>query len=351
MNLILCPPLIFSRCAGPLPPCPCVQALENRVVQKQRQREEDAMWHGKLLDLVKKSEMREANDKDREMKLRTEMLTTLEEQVQELKNRKDEDERLKQEEARLMLERYELDMREAKQREEERQKMFAEKKVAIAKHNLVLRAEKEAEIRQQQEEDLRLLNAMLEKERMAEEAEQTYKNNLKQQAREYQAQLIELMKKEAVNEAASEAIRKAEQDKAWRKREEVWEQERAAREKLMADVIAVRKEQLHNKLNENKEAREVSLLEREKMIIEVEDTKRQEALEQKIRKNIAKNHQTEIIRQIEDARARMRRDMELAALEMEASRREEEAYQAKLQREMLNQKAPKNHGLKSTGLF
>jgi len=95
----------------------------------------------------------------------------------------------------------------------------------------------------------------------------------------------------------------------------------------------------------------VSLLEREKMMIEVEDTKRQEALEQKIRKNIAKNHQTEIIRQIEDARARMRRDMELAALEMEASRREEEAYQAKLQREMLNQKAPKNHGLKSTGLF
>jgi hypothetical protein len=41
------------------------------------------------------------------------------------------------------------------------------------------------------------------------------------QAREYQAQLIELMKKEAVDEAASEAIRKAEQDKAWRKREEV----------------------------------------------------------------------------------------------------------------------------------
>ena len=36
-----------------------------------------------------------------------------------------------------------------------------------------------------------------------------------------QAQLIELMKKEAVDEAASEAIRKAEQEKAWRKREEV----------------------------------------------------------------------------------------------------------------------------------
>ena len=34
-------------------------------------------------------------------------------------------------------------------------------------------------------------------------------------------------------QAASEAIREAEQDKAWRKREEVWEKEKGAREKLM----------------------------------------------------------------------------------------------------------------------
>jgi hypothetical protein len=93
--------------------------------------------------------------------------------------------------------------------------------------------------RRQQEEDLLLLNAMLDKERQAEEAEIAYKAVLKKQAssqksacnrslspcsrslltlvvwspqaREYQAQLIELMKKEAVDEAASEAIRQAEQ--------------------------------------------------------------------------------------------------------------------------------------------
>jgi hypothetical protein len=47
--------------------------------------------------------------------------------------------------------------------------LFALKKVAIAKHNAVLKAEKEAEIRRQQEEDLLLLNAMLDKERKAEE--------------------------------------------------------------------------------------------------------------------------------------------------------------------------------------
>jgi hypothetical protein len=58
-------------------------------------------------------------------------------QVRELKARKEEDQRLKQEEARLMKERFELDLREARQREEDRQKMFAEKKVCICARSRV----------------------------------------------------------------------------------------------------------------------------------------------------------------------------------------------------------------------
>lgn len=68
----------------------------------------------------------------------------------------------------------------------------------------------------------------------------------------------------------------------------------------------------------------------------------------------------------QEAKNAMRREMEIAALELEASRREEAAYQvglfpcfphtsrsskAKLAKEMLVQKPLKNHGLKSTGLF
>jgi len=93
---------------------------------------------------------------------------------------------------------------------------------------------------------------------------------LMKQARDYQAQLVELMKKEAVDEAASEAIRQAEQDKAWRKREETWEKEKAAREKLMQDVMVERRKQLEAKLGENKLARIAALDERERMMEEVE---------------------------------------------------------------------------------
>ena len=70
------------------------------------------------------------------------------------------------------------------------------------------------------------------------------------------------MKKEAVDEAASEAIRQAEQDKAWRKREEVWEKEKAARDKLMKDVMKARREQLESKLAHNRAERLAALEER-----------------------------------------------------------------------------------------
>eukprot|EP00960_Hanusia_phi_P058508 763911-Hanusia_phi.AAC.1 len=234
-------------------------ALEEKEEKKKKEKEENEMWHNRLLDLVRKSEEREMSDKNR--------------QIQDLQARRDEDERLKQEEARLMRERFELDLMEAKRKEQERAEMQAEKKIAVARHNTLLRAEKDAEIKRQQDEDLKLLNvtrsllasrhsrvaqAMLDKERRAEEAELQYKAQLRQQAREYQAQLIELMKKEAVDEAASEAIRKAEQEKAWRKREEVWEKERAAREKLMKEVLQTRREQLQQRIEQNRREREVT---------------------------------------------------------------------------------------------
>eukprot|EP00286_Rhodomonas_abbreviata_P026644 CAMPEP_0181313358 /NCGR_PEP_ID=MMETSP1101-20121128/14205_1 /TAXON_ID=46948 /ORGANISM="Rhodomonas abbreviata, Strain Caron Lab Isolate" /LENGTH=487 /DNA_ID=CAMNT_0023420305 /DNA_START=135 /DNA_END=1598 /DNA_ORIENTATION=- len=327
------------------------RALEEKAEEKQRNKEEEVMWHNRLLELVRKAEQREEKDKNRDVELRSEMLRTLQEQVKELKERKEEDERLKQEEARLMRERFELDLAEARQKEEERAAMFADKKAAIARHNAILRAEKEAEVRRQQEEDLKLLNAMLDKERKAEEAEMHYKQQLKTQAREYQAQLIELMKKEAVDEAASEAIRHAEQDKAWRKREEVWEKEKAARDKLMKEVMLVRRQQLEHRLAENRAQRQLALEERERTMAEVAELQGQQRLSKAIRDNIAKEHQKDILMQVEEARQRMRREMDTAALELEASRREEAAYQAKLEREMRVQRPPKNHGLKSTGLF
>ena len=43
------------------------RALEEKEENKQIQKEENEMWHNKLLDLVRKSEEREMNDKNRQV--------------------------------------------------------------------------------------------------------------------------------------------------------------------------------------------------------------------------------------------------------------------------------------------
>jgi hypothetical protein len=58
-----------------------VQALVELKERKRLQREEDAVWHTRLLDLVRKAEQREASDRNRFLDLRSDMLKTLEEQV------------------------------------------------------------------------------------------------------------------------------------------------------------------------------------------------------------------------------------------------------------------------------
>mmetsp|Transcript_88864 Transcript_88864/g.236668 ORF Transcript_88864/g.236668 Transcript_88864/m.236668 type:complete len:385 (-) Transcript_88864:503-1657(-) len=327
------------------------RAMEDKEAARRMEQEDKVMWHQQLLELVRKAEERESMDRTKESELRASMIRALDSQMKELQDRREEDARLKQEEARLMKERQELDAQEAKRREQERHRQIQEKKQEVLRHNEQVRRDKEAAMRREQEEDLAMLNAMLERERLAEEAEQLYKTQVKQQAREYQAQLVELMKKEAVDEAASEAIRQAEQEKAWRKREEVWERDRAMRAKLMEEVMAVRRQQLEERLEQNRRERDNALRERQKMLRDVEEMHTRDVLQSQVRRHIAKDHQREILAQIEEGWVKMRREMELAALEMEASRREEEAYQARLQREMLTQRPTKNHGLKSTGLF
>mmetsp|Transcript_47823 Transcript_47823/g.150003 ORF Transcript_47823/g.150003 Transcript_47823/m.150003 type:complete len:152 (+) Transcript_47823:2316-2771(+) len=151
----------------------------------------------------------------------------------------------------------------------------------------------------------------------------------------------------------------------------------------MKEVLQTRREQLQQRIEQNRREREVkvksshlclveaeslqfAMEEKERMVREVDDIEQQNALQAEIRKRIAKEHQRDILTQIEEAKNAMRREMEIAALELEASRREEAAYQvclfscsprtsrstkAKLAKEMLVQKPLKNHGLKSTGLF
>merc|ERR1719337_399494 len=79
-----------------------------------------------------------------------------------------------------------------------------------------------------------------------------------------------MMIKEASNEAELEKLRQDDQERQWRKREEQWAREKAARDHLMREVIEERKRQIGRKEDKFQMQKEEEMLERERLIAEME---------------------------------------------------------------------------------
>merc|ERR1711939_1130694 len=113
------------------------------------------------------------------------------------------------------------------------------------------------------EEDLRLLNTVLAKEKAEDEREKAEHEAHKREMKEYGEQVKAMMIKEASNEAELERLRQDDAERQWRKREEQWAREKAARDHLMREVILERKRQLEHKADRFLQDKGEELLERE----------------------------------------------------------------------------------------
>merc|ERR1712054_97528 len=73
-----------------------------------------------------------------------------------------------------------------------------------------------------------------------------------------------------MGEAELERLRQDDQERQWRKREEQWAREKAARDHLMREVIEERKRQIKRKEEVFTQNKEDEMLERERLIAEME---------------------------------------------------------------------------------
>jgi len=115
---------------------------------------------------------------------------------------------------------------------------------AFNESRLHIRAEAAAEVRAQ---DLTLLNYALEKERAAQAAEQAKRDDEKATTRRYQDYLKQQMVKEAQNFATVDALRQAEENKIWAKREQEQQDRHDARSALWKATDQSRQEQMRMK--------------------------------------------------------------------------------------------------------
>lgn len=83
----------------------------------------------------------------------------------------------------------------------------------------------------------------------------------------------EQLQLEKEREAELQTIFREEARKMWEKREEEWEREKAARDRLMNEVLVGRQRQIQEKMELNRRAQEESIKYREQLIKELEEAK------------------------------------------------------------------------------
>lgn len=213
----------------------------------------------------------------------------------------------------------------------DRQRRAREAGREVLRFNAEQRAVRLEESKREAVEDAILLNYALTKEAEQIAAEEAKKNSARNAAAMYKKYLEEQMLKEAANDAEVDAIRKAEEEKVWKARDDALEARRVARENLMKLVDEGRQEQIAYKRNE---------MERERVEDEhfarsfVEDAKvgiRREREEAEKRRKVAEDNNQILLRQIASRQARAEAEKQETYLEDKQMQYKEKLHRQRLQ--------------------
>ncbi|NWU63955.1 TCHP protein, partial [Pterocles burchelli] len=198
---------------------------------------------------------------------------TLLQQIEELKLQETEATKLKKEQENLLKQQWELENleEERKQMEEHRKKKELGR---FLRHQCNAQLQRQAQqIQEELETDRQILLALLEKEDEDQRRQSARRERAVADAAWMKQVIEEQLQLEKEREAELQTIFREEARKMWEKREEEWEREKAARDRLMNEVLAGRQRQIQEKMELNRRAQEESIKYREQLIKELEEAK------------------------------------------------------------------------------
>eukprot|EP00762_Andalucia_godoyi_P005071 ANDGO_04002.mRNA.1 hypothetical protein GUITHDRAFT_164584 len=309
--------------------------LGERVQQREEEeREEQEYWIANMRKADEHAKMLDAAIAAQKKAFEAYVKEQLDAQVAALRDRRHRDAGMDAAEFAEMSRKWaDASAREAAQREEDVQKRamirrLAGQEMAAREHVKNVNAAKEREM------DQRFLSDALRREEADRQRELAYKESLKADAVLYQKALAEQMIKEASDEADLEALRKAQNEAEWAKKEAVWNRDAQLRQRLMEEVDRERKVQISEKQAEARAQQEYQ--ERERIRVE-EEAAAYAALErakaeEKIR--IQGVLRQELGKQVRDKESARRMAAYLEEVEKEAERRAQKAFDEKLRSEV-----------------
>ncbi|KAL9834271.1 trichoplein keratin filament-binding protein isoform 2-T2 [Geothlypis trichas] len=232
-----------------------------KLEEKKRYENEHKMAQGEALERTKQEEEKPQLEK------------TLLQQIEELKLQETKATKLKKEQENLLKQQWELENleEERKQMEEHRRKKELGR---FLKHQCDVQLRRRAQqVQEELETDRQILSALLEKEEEDQSWPSAQRGLAVADAAWMKKVIEEQLQLEKEREAELETIFREEAKKIWEKREEEWEREKVARDRLMSEVLAGRQRQLQEKMELNRRAQEESIKYRELLIKELEEAK------------------------------------------------------------------------------
>ncbi|NXB75032.1 TCHP protein, partial [Donacobius atricapilla] len=194
-------------------------------------------------------------------------------QIEELKLQETKATKLKKEQENLLKQQWERE-----NLEEERKQMKEHRKKTelgrFLRHQCDVQLRRRAQqIQEELETDRQILSALLEKEDEDQRRQIARRERAVADVAWMKRVIEEQLQLEKEREAELETIFKEEAKKIWEKREEEWEREKVARDRLMSEVLAGRQRQIQEKMELNRRAQEESIKYREQLIKELEEAK------------------------------------------------------------------------------
>lgn len=286
---------------------------------------------------------REIQDAQKREALKRDMLGTLEQQIGEKQRSRALVAESKADVHALLQEEWDASETAKARRAEEHRAQTQARRAELDYFNQLTLARKEAEAERERENDARLIAALVDKERGVEEREAALRQARHAETLMYREHLAQQMEREAVSDAANERLRLEQQEVEWAKRQAQWDAETRARERLMADVYASRREQLRAKaqrrnLSAAEAQAEAAALEQDIELARAEERESRARQLAKEREN--KNNLMQQARAVERRRAA---EKQREADEHAAIREAYDAYEEKLSRELKRDIAIADH--------
>lgn len=292
----------------------------------------------------------EAEREREEEKLREDksVRDVLKEQMYEFKARESQAAEWKRQQEELLTQRWEIERMEESQRQREEERKKKDLGRALLRQHKAQMMNKSRLIQKELEQDRQLLESLIDKEAENTNIQTSRKEKARADAQWMKQVLDEQIQLEKAREAELDMLYQDEAARMWHKREGEWERERQARQRLMAEVLESRHDQIGSRLEELRHQQEDSMIRREELLREMEVAQtmtRREEEEREMEKVMTRQELEEQMhtKRTEAARLAAQRDAELRA-----ERNEEEGYEDLLQQETQRMRiqgfTPRDHG-------